>query len=89
MDQGRDAATAAAGDGSIEELLPDFDFFDPSHTPRADDVLRYARETCPVPHTTATGGYYVATSYDAATRVLGDPRPLTEDEKVGMSGRTR
>jgi cytochrome P450 len=86
MDQGQDVAGAAAGDVSVGELLPDFDFFDPSHAPRADDVLRYARELCPVPHTTATGGYYIAASYDAATRVLGDQATFSSHEYVNIAG---
>jgi hypothetical protein len=45
MNQDQDVATAADGEVSAGELRPDFDFFDPSHAPRADDVLRYAAVT--------------------------------------------
>jgi cytochrome P450 len=86
MSQDQDVATAAGGDVTAGELLPDFDFFDPSHAPRADDVLRYARERCPVPHTTATGGYYIATTYDTATRVLGDQATFSSHEYVNIAG---
>ena len=78
MSQDQDVATAAGGDVTAGELLPDFDFFDSSHAPRAGDVLRYARERCPVPHTTATGGYYIATTYDTLERRPGISKVLRE-----------
>jgi cytochrome P450 len=71
---------------SVEELLPHFNLFDPSHAPRADEVLRYARSNCPVSHTTATGGYYIATTYDAAARVLSDHATFSSHEYVNIAG---
>jgi cytochrome P450 len=86
MTKDQDTGTDTDGGVSAGELLPDFDFFDPAHALRADEVLQLARDTCPVPHTTATGGYYIATTYDTATKVLGDQATFSSHEYVNIAG---
>lgn len=73
-------------DEPTAELLPHFDFFDPAHADRGPEVLEYARRTCPVTHTTATGGYYIATSYDSAAEVLRDPQTFSSVGYVNIAG---
>jgi cytochrome P450 len=86
VDENSGVPAAAEADISVEELLPDFDFFNPLHAPRGAEVLRYAREKCPVPHTTATGGYYIATTYDDVTHVLSDQVTYSSHEYVHIAG---
>ncbi len=69
-----------------DQLLPHFDFFDPAHADRGPEVLAHARQQCPVAHTTATGGYYIATSYDCAAEVLGDPATFSSVGYVNIAG---
>jgi cytochrome P450 len=67
-------------------LLPHFDFFDPTHADRAPEVLSHARSTCPVAHTTATGGYYIAASYEHAAQVLSDPTTFSSNGYTNIAG---
>jgi cytochrome P450 len=73
-------------DEPAPELLPHFDFFDPAHADRGPEVLAYARETCPVAHTSATGGYYIASTYECAAKVLGDTATFSSDGYVNIAG---
>lgn len=60
-----------------DELMHRFDVFDPEHSRCKWDVLAYAREHCPVPHTDADGGYHIVTRYEDARRVLEDPETFS------------
>jgi cytochrome P450 len=56
-----------------EQLLPQFDVFEPAHSRQKWDMLAYARAKCPVPHTDADGGYHLVTRYEDVRQVLEDP----------------
>jgi cytochrome P450 len=56
-----------------EAILPHFDIYNPEHVQIRDDVLAYAREHCPVPHTDSEGGFHLITRYEDVRRVLLDP----------------
>ncbi len=73
-------------DEPAADLLAHFDFFDPSHADRGPEVMEYARKTCPVPHTSALGGYYIAASYEAVSQVLRDPATFSSEEYVNIAG---
>jgi cytochrome P450 len=83
-DQGSSAASA-----DLAELLTTFDLFDPEHWDRSDDVLRYARQQCPVPYTTARTGQHMVTRYADVRTVLEDPQTFSSDANmVGGAGLT-
>jgi cytochrome P450 len=64
----------------VAELLARFDVFDDAHFERMDEVLTYAREKCPVAHSTADGGLHLVTTYDEVKRVLSDPETFSSKE---------
>ncbi|AFJ34682.1 cytochrome P450 [Mycobacterium sp. MOTT36Y] len=70
----------------IAALLPDFDFFDKEHADRSVQILGYARRHCPVPHTSANGGYHIVTRYDDVRRVLTDSETFSSTEYTNISG---
>jgi cytochrome P450 len=72
--------------GETAALLPDFDMFQKAHSDRWEEVLGYARRHCPVPHTSATGGYYIATRYEDVRRVLTDPETFSSTEYTNITG---
>ncbi|MCU1658045.1 MAG: putative cytochrome [Pseudonocardiales bacterium] len=80
------AIPAETADSAVPELLAHFDFFDPRHADRAEEVLRYARGACPVAHTSATGGYYIATTYEHAAGVLSDPATFSSSGYTNIAG---
>jgi len=73
-------------DVPVADQLRDFDYCDPVHGARSQEVLRYAREECPVAHTSATGGYYIATTYEDVSRVLRDHDTFSSTEYVNIAG---
>lgn len=77
---------AHATDIPVSELLSQFDYTNPDHDTRIDEVLRHARGACPVPHTTAFGGHYIATTYEAAAEVLRDHTTFSSTEYVNIVG---
>jgi cytochrome P450 len=80
-------APAPAGAEDLDELLTTFDLFSPEHWNRSDDVLRYARERCPVPYTTVRGGQHMVTRYADVRQVLENPQLYSSDANmVGGAG---
>ena len=49
---------------SIKEILSNLDLFDPEQTDNMVEALAEARQSCPVIHSEADGGYYLVTRYD-------------------------
>jgi cytochrome P450 len=74
------------GDSEIAALLPDFDFFKKEHSDRSTEILSYARRHCPVPHTSASGGYHIVTRYDDVRRVLTDSETFSSTEYTNIAG---
>lgn len=73
-------------ESEIAALLPDFDFFQKEQSDRWEEILGYARQHCPVPHTSATGGYYIVTRYEDVRRVLTDPETFSSTEYTNITG---
>ena len=78
--------TQVLDEREIVALLPEFDFFQKEHAVRAEEVLGYARRHCPVPHTSATGGYHIVTRYDDVRRVLTDTETFSSTEYTNIAG---
>lgn len=76
----------APSESLVADLLPNFDMFVPDHAERSVEVLAYARDKCPVPHTTASGGYYIATRYEDVRQVVGDYKSFSSTEYVNIAG---
>jgi cytochrome P450 len=68
-------AEAGSRDHEVDRLVERFDHHDPAFanegSPRR--VYQQLRETCPVAHTEASGGYWVASRYRDVDRVAKDP----------------
>lgn len=77
---------AHATDIPVSELLSQFDYTNPEHDARFDEVLSHARGTCPVPHSSAIGGHYIATTYEAVSEVLRDHTTFSSTEYINISG---
>lgn len=77
---------AQATDIPVSELLSQFDYTNPEHDARFDEVLSHARGVCPVPHTTAIGGHYIATTYEAVAEVLRDHETFSSTDYVNIAG---
>lgn len=75
-----------AADVPTQDLVGQFDYTSPEHDAHFDEVLSYARGHCPMSHTTATGGYYIATTYDAVANVLRDHETFSSSEYVNIAG---
>jgi cytochrome P450 len=88
-DQESNVTSTATNSAGLNELLTTFDLFNPEHWDRSDDALRYAREQCPVPYTTARAGQYMVTRYADVRTVLEDPQTFSSDANmVGGAGLT-
>lgn len=70
----------AMDDRQLAEMLPHWDIFDPEHEKARLDVLRYAREHCPVPWTDAAGGFFLVTRYEDVQRVVLDWETFSSTE---------
>lgn len=75
-----------AADVPTEDLVGQFDYTNPEHDAHFDEVLSYARGHCPMSHTTATGGYYIATTYEAVADVLRNHETFSSSEYVNIAG---
>ena len=69
-----------------QDLLGQFDYTNPEHDAHVDEVLSYARGHCPMAHTSASGGYYIATTYDAVADVLRHHETVSSAEYVNIAG---
>jgi cytochrome P450 len=78
--------TQVLDEREIVALLPEFDFFQKEHSDRSAQILGYARQHCPVPHTSATGGYHIVTRYDDVRRVLTDTETFSSTEYTNIAG---
>jgi cytochrome P450 len=54
------------------EAFETFDLYDPDLADQVYDVLSDARGRCPVPHSTANGGFWLVTRYEDVKTVLHD-----------------
>lgn len=59
-------------DAQLADLLPRWDIYDPDTESHRLDLLRYAREHCPVPWTEGAGGFFLVTRYADVQRVVLD-----------------
>lgn len=57
-----------------EEFLSQYDMWNPEHEKLKWEAFSYARSTCPVPHTSTDGGFWIVTRYEDVRRVLEDPK---------------
>jgi cytochrome P450 len=62
--------------GSLQDLLDQFDLFEPGRERINDEVLAHARRSCPVARTT-TPGQWLVTRYEDARQVLLDPETFS------------
>jgi cytochrome P450 len=64
----------------LAELLPRWDIYDPEQERHRLDLLRYAREHCPVPWTEGASGFFLVTRYEDVQRVTLDWETFSSTE---------
>jgi cytochrome P450 len=67
-------------DRQLAELLPRWDIYAPETEAHRLDLLRYAREHCPVPWTEGAGGFFLVTRYEDVQRVVLDWETFSSTE---------
>ncbi len=70
--------------GDLETLARDFDAYDQATAQHVFEVTAIARDTCPVVHSAAHGGYYLVTGHDAAREVMLDPETYSSSKGVAF-----
>ncbi len=70
---------------SVAEILANVDLYAADQTENLAEALAVARAECPVLHTEADGGYYVATRYEDVRTVCGHPE-LFSSTQPGLRG---
>ncbi|PWI06641.1 cytochrome P450 [Streptomyces sp. NWU339] len=64
----------------LAQLLQHFDIFNDEHFSRRWEVMEYARDKCPVAHSSADGGLHLVTRYEHVKKVLSDPDTFSSVE---------
>lgn len=72
IDAGPTADVAAPERLDYSRLLSEFDLFEPAHEPWKYDAFAYARQHCPIVHTSAGTGFWLITRYEDTRRILED-----------------
>jgi cytochrome P450 len=67
-------------DKELAQLVRRFDIFNNAHFSRMWEVTEYAREKCPVVHSSANGGLYLVTRYKELKEVLAAPSTFSSVE---------
>lgn len=68
------------------ELLSTFDQYDPEHVRVMHEVLGYARNRCPIFHTSAEPGYWIVSRYADAKTILFDTETFSNRNGVTVHG---
>jgi cytochrome P450 len=73
-------------DSELRELVDRFDYSRQEDSDRLYEVMGYARTHCPVPHTTADPGYFIATRYEDVRAVVEDTETFCSGMGVNVKG---